>query len=78
MPMVCSLAMAFVSYFSYIGIRSLINQTLISLLGAIFFGVFTYFILMIVTGTMTEKELLDLPMGGRLLKLVKEIGLLKE
>ena len=33
---------------------------------------------MIVTGTMTEKELLDLPMGGRFVKFVKELGLLKE
>ena len=78
MPIACSVAMAFVAYFSYAGLMSLINQTLISLLVAIFFAIFTYFILMIATGTMTEKELLDLPMGGRIVKLVKEIGLLKE
>ncbi len=78
MPIACSSAMAFVAYFSYMGMMTLVNQTLISLLISIFFAVFTYFILMIMTGTMTEKELLDLPMGGRLVKLVKEIGLLKE
>ncbi len=78
MPMVCSAAMAFVAYFSYIGMMTLIHQALVSLLVAIFFGLFTYFILMIITGTMTEKELYDLPMGGRLVYLVKEIGLLKE
>ena len=60
------------------GMTTLVNQTLISLLVSMFFAVFTYFILMIITGTMTEKELLDLPMGGRIVKLVKEIGLLKE
>ena len=78
MPIVCSSAMAFIAYFSYIGMMTLVNQTLISLLVSMFFAIFTYFILMIITGTMTEKELLDLPMGGRLVKLVKEIGLLKE
>ena len=78
MPTVCSLAMAFVAYFSYMGVMTLINQTLISLLIAMFFAVFTYFILMIMTGTMNEKELLDLPMGRRIVAFVKEIGLLKE
>lgn len=78
MPIVCSSAMAFIAYFSYMGMTTLVNQTLISLLVSMFFAVFTYFILMIITGTMTEKELLDLPMGGRIVKLVKEIGLLKE
>ncbi len=78
MPIVCSAAMAFIAYFSYMGMTTLVNQTLISLLVSMFFAVFTYFILMIITGTMTEKELLDLPMGGRIVKLVKEIGLLKE
>lgn len=78
MPTVCSAAMAFVAYFSYIGMMTLINQSLLSLLVAIFFGLFTYFILIIITGTMTEKELHDLPMGGKLVHFVKEIGLLKE
>lgn len=78
MPIACSSAMAFIAYFSYMGMMTLVNQTLISLLISMFFAIFTYFILMIMTGTMTEKELLDLPMGGRLVKLVKEIGLLKE
>ncbi len=78
MPIVCSSTMAFVAYFSYVGMMTLVNQSLISLIVAIFLALFTYFMLMIITGTMTEKELFDLPMGRKIVNFVKEIGLLKE
>lgn len=78
MPTVCSGVMAVITYFSYLGMHVLTKSVLISLLVAMFFAVCIYFVLMIVTKTLNEKELYDLPMGGRIVRLVKTIGILKE
>ncbi len=78
MPTVCAAAMAVVTYFSYLGLYTLTKSALISLLVAMFFAVCIYFVLMIVTRTLNEKELYDLPMGGRIVRLAKTLGLLKE
>lgn len=75
MPSVCSAAMAFVAYFSYRGLYFLTNSVLVGLLLAIFFAVFTYFMLMVLTRTLTEQEIYDLPMGGRLVKVFRLLGL---
>lgn len=76
MPTVCSAVMAFVAYFSYRGIFAVTENLVIGLTAAMFFAVFTYFVLMIVTKTLGEAELYDLPMGGRIVRLAKLIGLL--
>ncbi len=76
MPTLCSVIMAFVAYFSYRGIYALTNSLLVGLAVSVFFAVFTYFVLMIITKTLDEGELYDLPMGGRIVRLAKEIGLL--
>ena len=76
MPVLCSAVMGFVAYFSYRGVYSLVSSTLVSLLVAIFFAVFTYFVLMIITRTLNEQELYDLPMGGRIVRLAKSVGIL--
>ncbi|MBP3608986.1 MAG: polysaccharide biosynthesis protein [Lachnospiraceae bacterium] len=76
MPTLCSAVMAFVAYFSYRGIFAVTEHLIISLAAAIFFAVFTYFVLMIVTKTLDEAELYELPMGGRIVRLAKLIGLL--
>lgn len=78
MPTVCSGIMAFVAYFSYRGIYGLTNSVLFGLLVAIFFAVFTYFVTMILTKTLNEQELYDLPMGGRIVRLARTLGMLKE
>ena len=78
MPTVCSAVMAVITYFSYLGIRTMTKSVLISLVGAIFFAVLVYFVLMIATKTLNEKELYDLPMGGRIVRLAKELGILRE
>ncbi|MBQ8039019.1 MAG: polysaccharide biosynthesis C-terminal domain-containing protein, partial [Lachnospiraceae bacterium] len=78
MPTVCAAVMGGVTYFSYLGLLTMTKNMLISLIIAIFFAVFVYFVLMILTKTINEKELYDLPMGGRIVRLVKSIGLLKE
>ena len=78
MPSVCSGVMAIITYFSYQGLFVLTKSTVISLIVAIFFAVIIYFVLMILTKTLNEKELYDLPMGGRIVRLAKTIGILRE
>lgn len=78
MPMVCSAIMAVISYFAYLGLYTVTNSVLISLILAIVIAVVVYFVLMIVTKTLNKKELYDLPMGGRIVRLAKKIRLLKE
>jgi len=78
MPMVCSGSMAVLTYFLYLGLHTITSSVLISLIIAILFAVVVYFLLMIVTKTMSEQELYDLPMGGRIVRLAKKFSLLKE
>jgi len=78
LPILCSAVMGVVAYFSYLGTFTLLHSKVLSLCIAIFFGVFTYFVLMIVTKAIDRSELYDLPMGGRLVKLFETIGLLRE
>ena len=78
MPTVCSAIMAVLSYFLYLGLHTVTNSVLISLVITIIFAVILYFVLMIDTKTLTEKELYDLPMGGRIVRLAKKFALLKE
>jgi len=78
MPVLCAAGMSVISYFAYIGMETLTNSLLLSLSAAILIAVILYFVLMIVTKTINEKELYDLPMGGRIVRAAKKIGLLKE
>lgn len=78
LPTLCSMVMGFVAYFSYLGAEVLVHNRVISLCIAIFFAVFIYFVLMVLTKALDEKELYDLPMGGRLVRLFRNVGLLHE
>lgn len=78
LPLLCSAVMGFVAYFSYLGIERMLHSRVVGLCGSIFFAIFTYFILMVVTKAMDEKELYELPMGGRIVRLFKNAGLLRE
>ena len=78
MPSVCSGIMAVISYFLYLGLHTITKSVLISLVVTIIVAVIIYFVLMIVTKTLNEKELYDLPMGGRIVRLAKKLALLKE
>ena len=78
MPSVCSGLMAVISYFLYLGLHTITKSVLISLVVTIIVAVIIYFVLMIVTKTLNEKELYDLPMGGRIVRLAKKLALLKE
>lgn len=78
MPAVCSGVMAVVAYLSYRGLFELFNSVLLAVTIAIILSVFVYFILMIATKTLNKKELYDLPMGGRIVRMAKAVHLLKE
>ncbi len=78
MPSICSGIMAVLAYFLYLGIHTITKSVLISLIITILFAVVIYFILMILTKTLSEKELYDLPMGGRMVRVAKKFGILKE
>lgn len=78
MPTVCSGVMAAISYFFYLGLHTITSSVLISLFVTIIVAVVIYFLLMILTKTLTEKEIYDLPMGGRIVRLAKTIGILRE
>ena len=78
MPAFCSGIMALVSYFLYLGLHTVTKNVLISLCITILVAAVIYFVLMILTKTLNEKELYDLPMGGRIVRLAKKFALLKE
>lgn len=78
MPTVCSGIMAVISYFFYLGIHTITKSELVSLIITIIIAVIIYFVLMILTKTLNEKEIYDLPMGGRIVRLAKTIGILRE
>ena len=54
------------------------KSELVSLVIAILLAAIIYFLLMILTKTLSEKEIYDLPMGGRIVRLAKTIGILRE
>ena len=70
--------MAVVAYLSYRGLFELFGSVLLAVTVAIILSVLVYFVLMIVTKTLNKKELYDLPMGGRIVRLAKSVHLLKE
>ena len=76
MPTVCSAVMAAISYFFYLGLHTITKSELISLIITIVVAACIYFFLMILTKTLSEKEIYDLPMGGRIVRLAKMIGIL--
>lgn len=78
LPFLSSAVMAFVAYFSYLGVRSIIDSCFISLISALIFSVYTYVVMMLLTKAVDRNELLELPMGARLVRLVEKLGLLRE
>ena len=78
MPTVCSAVMGVISYFFYLGMYTITKSEIISLIVTIVLAACIYFLLMIITRTLSEKEIYDLPMGGRIVRLAKTIGILRE
>ncbi|MCR5584786.1 MAG: polysaccharide biosynthesis protein [Lachnospiraceae bacterium] len=74
LPTLYSAVMAVIAYFSYEGIFFLFGSRLVSLILAIAFSVLAYGGLMVFTRTISKEEILELPMGGRLVTLVEKTG----
>ena len=56
MPTVCSGIMAVITYFFYLGMFTITKSELISLVATIVLAAIIYFLLMILTKTLSEKE----------------------
>ncbi len=74
LPALYSVFMAGCAYFSYEGIYFLIKSKLISLILSIFVAALIYGAMMIFTRTVSKEELLEFPMGGRIVSLVEKTG----
>ncbi len=73
-PAVFSLIMGVAAYFVYKGLSLVIHVSVLNLLISIILAVLIYGALMIFTGTISRDELLELPMGGRILSILLKIG----
>lgn len=78
MPTICSAVMAVISYFFYLGMVTITKNELISLIVTMVLAVVIYFLLMIITKTLSKEEVYDLPMGGRIVRFATTLGILKE
>ncbi len=71
MPAICSAIMGAVVSFVYHLIQTVIAFNPVSTIVSIIAGVLVYALLLLVTGTITEADLRRVPMGGRLIPLVR-------
>ncbi len=74
LPTLFSGIMAVIVYFSYEGVLALIAKPIVALIAAIFAGAFVYGSLMIITHTVSREELLEFPMGGRIVSFIESTG----
>ncbi len=73
-PALFSIVMGASAYLLYKGLSLVIHISAINLVISIGFAVLIYGALMIFTGTLSREELLELPMGGRILSILLKIG----
>lgn len=78
LPILCSAAMAFISYFFYLGLQELIQIRVISMCVSILLAVMVYFVLMLLTKAIDKEEIIELPMGRRIATFAEKLGLLRE
>ncbi len=76
MPFICSLFMGIIIFIIYIIIDKFIKSNFIACLIPGITAIFVYFYLLIKTGTITERELLFLPKGRIILKILKKYKLI--
>lgn len=76
MPTLCAAVMGAVAYLAYHGLYLLTERNMISVLAAIAAAVVCYGLLLVVTRTVSEEELLGFPKGGSLVRLLKRARLL--
>ncbi len=76
MPGVCAVIMGAIAYFSYFGLHSLLKSNFISTIAAILIAILSYGILILVTKTVTEEELYEMPMGRTIIRYANKFHLL--
>jgi stage V sporulation protein B len=74
LPVVFSALMAVISYFAYEGLLFLVDNELISLIGSIIIGAVVYGVMMILSRTISREEMLEFPMGGRIVRFIEKTG----
>ncbi|MBO4476932.1 MAG: polysaccharide biosynthesis protein [Lachnospiraceae bacterium] len=74
-PLVASLIMGVLVYFSYIGIQKVLPR-IVALLLSIFIGMLAYLIIVLKMHVVNENEYADLPMGKRIERLGRKLHLL--
>ena len=71
LPVICSLIMGAVSWAIYTGLFHLVHSTILSLTVAVIAAMAIYAVLILVTHSVTDEELRQMPMGTGLLRLKK-------
>lgn len=72
----CTVFMAVLALLIYRGMFFLTKSNAISLCAAIALAIVIYFVMLIMFRAVTEEELLDMPMGARLVRLAKKLRLM--
>ena len=72
----CTVFMSVLALLIYRGLHFFTKSNAISLCGAIGLAMIIYFIMLIMFRAVTEEELLDMPMGARLVRLAKKLRLM--
>ena len=76
MPIFASVVMGGVAWMTYHGVYSLIKSNAVSLMAAIIVAVCVYFVVLIKSGGVGERELRSIPKGGLIVKVAKKIKLM--
>ena len=76
MPFLSSIVMGAAAWIVYHGLYSLIRSNVVSLMAAILIAVCVYFVVLLKSGGVGERELRSMPKGTLLIKVAKKAGLL--
>lgn len=76
MPGVCAVIMGIIAFLTYFGLHSLLKSNFISTIAAILIAVLSYGILILVTKTITEEELYEMPMGRTIIRCANKLHLM--
>lgn len=77
MPGIASLIMGVVAFFTYQGVKLLVNSNAISTMVAIFVAVIVYFMMLIIMRAINEEELRKMPLGKHMVSIFKKLHLLR-
>ena len=75
-PFICSAAMGIMCYLAYWLTSKIIPINALCTLFAIMVAVIVYAVVLIISGTVTENELMSVPKGTMLIRLLKKVRLL--